>query len=238
MQERTIRSWARANGHRVAELYTDEATSGTSDLAGRPGLAQALAAVKSGRVKAIAVYRVDRLARDLILQEQLLREIALAGGRVHSASAAEDIHLGDDPADPTRALIRQVLGSVSQYERAMIRLRMQAGARSKAEAGGYAYGGPPYGWRAVNKELVAVPEEQEAMRMAATMRQTGASYREICNALTEANMLTRKENPWSPASLRRSLLTFSSRSSTRSAPRRATVRSATSGVDAKEGSAQ
>ncbi len=81
------------------------------------------------------VYRLDRLARDLILQETLLAEITAAGGQVFSTMPGEQAVIEDDPEDPSRRLIRQVLGAVAEYERSLIRLRLRNGRRRKAERG-------------------------------------------------------------------------------------------------------
>jgi hypothetical protein len=74
--------------------------------------------VKDGRAGAIVVYR---LAGDLVLQEQLLAEVWRSGELLSTAGG--EAHLHDDPS---RRLIRQVLGAVSEYERAMIALRYHA----------------------------------------------------------------------------------------------------------------
>ena len=55
--------------------------------------------------------------------------------------------------------MRQVLGAIAEYERALIRSRMGAGKAAKLATGGYAGGRPPSGWRAEGKELV--PDERE-----------------------------------------------------------------------------
>lgn len=70
-------------------------------------------------VQGIFVYRLARLARDLVLQEQLLAEVSRAGGQVFSTSGAEQHYLVDDSDAPSRRLIRQILGAVSEYERSM-----------------------------------------------------------------------------------------------------------------------
>jgi DNA invertase Pin-like site-specific DNA recombinase len=67
-------------------VITERGVSG--DKAERPALAQALAVIKSGDADAILVYRLDRLARDLVLQEILLKEIATASGQLLSARPA------------------------------------------------------------------------------------------------------------------------------------------------------
>jgi DNA invertase Pin-like site-specific DNA recombinase len=76
----------------------------------------------------VVVYRLDRLARDLIVQETLLAEVWRMGREVFSTSAAEQGYLADDPHAPSRKLIRQVLGAVNEYERSMIsHYRLAAG---------------------------------------------------------------------------------------------------------------
>src|SRR5207244_2593385 len=107
-------------------------------------------AVRDGRVRGLVVYRLDRLARDLVLQEQLLSEVWRMHGVVCSTSPSEDAYLAPDDAgdDPSRALIRQILGAVAQYERGMIRLRLRQGKARKVARGGYAGGAPPFGFRA------------------------------------------------------------------------------------------
>jgi DNA invertase Pin-like site-specific DNA recombinase len=50
-----------------------------------------------------------------------------------------------DGPDELRELIRNILGSVAGYERAVIRGRMMAGKAAKVASGGYGGGRPPFG---------------------------------------------------------------------------------------------
>src|SRR5512132_686888 len=84
-QEHACRAWARQHGHQVLAVFRDQGVSGTKELEHRLGLAEALDAVKDGRAGAIVVYRLDRLARDLVLQEQLLAEVWRSGELVSTA---------------------------------------------------------------------------------------------------------------------------------------------------------
>ena len=142
VQEQTIKGWAHAHEHRVVLWTRDEGVSGSNGLDTRVGLADVPEAIKRQRVDGLVVYRLDRLARDLVLQEQLLAEIRRLGGELFSTSNAEASYLSDDPDDPSRKLIRQVLGAVNEHERAMIALRLRSGRRRKADNGGYAFGEP------------------------------------------------------------------------------------------------
>src|SRR6516164_5988833 len=154
VQEQAIRAWALGCGDRVVLWARDEGVSGSNGLDTREALGDVLEALKKATAGGVVVYRLDRPARDLVLQEQLLADIRRMGAEVFSTSSAEASYLGDDPNDPSRKLIRQVLGAVNEYERAIIALRLRSGRRKKYDNGGYAFGSPPYGWRAVRRDLV------------------------------------------------------------------------------------
>lgn len=203
VQQQAIQSWAKAHGHKIVTVIADEGISGAKELDDRPGLAEALVMVGNGVVGGICVYRLDRLARDLVLQEQLLAEIRRHGGDLFTTSAAEAGYLSDDPDDPSRRLIRQVLGAVSEYERSMIALRLRAGRRRKAEKGGYAYGSPPLGWRAEKGQLVVDEAEAEALARMAELRHDGASLREIATVLTDEGHSTKRGARWHPQTVAR-----------------------------------
>lgn len=203
IQERTIRAWAKANGHRVVEVFSDLGVSGSNGLGSRVGLADALEQLRDRKALAIVVARIDRLARDLIVQEQILAEARRIGGDVLSCSAAEAGYLADDPDDPSRKLIRQVLGAVSEYERSMVALRLRMGRRRKAERGGFAFGAPPFGWRAEGRELVPVPTEQAVLERIAEMRRGGFSLRAMAEALTVEGHRPKRGERWHPETLRK-----------------------------------
>lgn len=203
VQEGAIRAWAKSNNHRVVLWTRDEGVSGSNGLDTRHGLGDALEALRDGTVDGIVVYRLDRLARDLIIQETLLAEVRRLGGGVLSTSGAEDAYLVDDPDDPSRRLIRQVLGAVAEYERSMIVLRLRSGRRRKAEKGGFAYGSPAYGYRAENRELVAVEDEQAALARIRQMHNARSSLREIIAALEAEGYRPKRGGKWHPESLAR-----------------------------------
>src|ERR1700722_5913752 len=75
MQEQSIRDYCQANRLRLVEVFRDEGLSGSNGLEDRVGLAGALAALKAGMASELVVYRIDRLARDLILQETLVERL-------------------------------------------------------------------------------------------------------------------------------------------------------------------
>lgn len=201
VQEQAIRSWAKVAGHRVTAWHRDEGLPGSNGLDTRQGLGDALEDVRRGEAKAVVVYRLDRLARDQMLQEYLLHEVWSLGGEVFSTMGSEQ-NLRDDPEDPGRKFVRRIFGAVAEYERDMIRLRTQAGRRRKAERGGYAYGSPPYGYRAEGGELVPVDVEQAVIGRIMDWRDGGVSLAQIARTLNAEGVPARKGR-WHPTTVAR-----------------------------------
>jgi DNA invertase Pin-like site-specific DNA recombinase len=203
VQQAACAKWAKANKHQIVAVYRDEGISGSNGLETRLGLADALRAIKDGEVKGLVVYRLDRLARDLIVQETLIADIRRMGGQLFTTSPSEAQFLDDDPDDPSRKLIRQILGAVSEYERAMIALRLRSGRKAKAAKGGFAFGAPPLGFRAENGSLVAADEEQAVLDRIAALRASGASFRTICGVLASEGYRPKRGTRWHPATVAR-----------------------------------
>src|ERR1700704_1782115 len=82
VQDRAIRRWARDNGHRIVMVTRDEGVSGSNGIDARFGLHEALAAVKHGTAQGVVVYRLDRLARKLTVQEATLAKVWDLGATV------------------------------------------------------------------------------------------------------------------------------------------------------------
>lgn len=207
IQEEACRAWLRAQRHRLVEVCTDAGRSGGADVGHRPGLARALALAGADRADGVLVHRLDRLARDLVLQEQVLAELHRRGKELASCDPSEHHSLTYSPDDPTRALVRRMLGSIAQYEREVIRLRLIAGRTQKKLNGGYAGGGPPYGWAAVRGELVKIPDEQSVIRRMRKMRADGMSLRQIGAALEAQGYRSRaRHGKWRPGTISAILL--------------------------------
>jgi DNA invertase Pin-like site-specific DNA recombinase len=90
-QRRTVRAWAKANGHRIVHTCVDEATSGALEAADRPGLACALDANTTGVADGVVVARLGRLARQLTVQEATRALVWQHGARVFAVDTGESI---------------------------------------------------------------------------------------------------------------------------------------------------
>jgi DNA invertase Pin-like site-specific DNA recombinase len=199
IQEKLIRSWVKEHRHRLVGLYRDEGISGTVEE--REGLEEALEAVRFNGADGMVVSSLDRLARSLPLQEAALVQAWKAGGHVFTVDQGEV--LTDDPDDPMRTFVRQVLGAVSQLEAGMIARRLRRGRQFKADQGGYAYGAPPFGYRAEGGELVPDPNEQETVARIADLRGGGSSYRQIVDELNARGVPPKRASQWHPMGVKR-----------------------------------
>lgn len=215
-QAAAIQAWAAGAGVRVTETFTDAGVSGGTAPLDRPGFAALLLALgrtgdrtsdpADGRTASacalvneqptVILPRLDRLARDLIVQEQALACLWKAGALVVAADSGP-VH-ADDPDDPSRTLIRQMLGAVAQYDRAAISSRMRAGRAAKRERGGYADGAPPYGWRASGGELVPDPVEQAGLERMLHLRRQGMTLRVIADVLAREGHRPRRAGRFHP----------------------------------------
>lgn len=203
IQEEACRAWLRRERHRLVEVCSDAGRSGGLDVGHRPGLARALALVGTDRADGVLVHRLDRLARDLVLQEQLLAELHRRGKQLASVDLTEHASLEHSPDDPTRALVRRMLGSIAQYEREVIRLRLMAGRTRKQLEGGYAGGAPGFGYAAVRGQLVKIPAEQTTIRLILKLRRAGQAYRPIADELERRGIRSRKsDGRWRPDTIR------------------------------------
>ena len=121
-QEKAIVDFAKAHNLAVEKIYREEGISGT--IEDRPSLAEMLVDLEENGhgVKTVIIEKLDRLARDLMVQESIIRDFQKHGFSLVSALEGKDL-LSDDP---TRQLIRQVLGAFSQYEKQMIVAKLKA----------------------------------------------------------------------------------------------------------------
>jgi site-specific DNA recombinase len=138
-------------------------------------------------------------------QEQLLAEVWRAGGEVFSTAGGET-DLRDDDADPSRKLVRRILGAVAEYERELLLLRLRRGRQLKATRGGYSgLGRPPCGWRAEDPGARPVLAEQRALARMRELHRQGLSLRQVAAALDLEGHRPRRAPSWSPMAVSRAL---------------------------------
>lgn len=198
-QVRACRQWARDHKYRVVAVYKDPGVSGR--LLDRPELGRAMIDAKAKKFDALVVLDLDRLARDLVVQETIIGELDRADVGMRSLNQP---NLDGD--DPSRRFARQMFGAVAEYQRAMIVWRLALGREAVRRAGGYAEGHPRYGYRARRGGgLEPDPDEQRGVALIRRLRRQTppASWRAIAAELERAGIKPRKGGTWHPNTVRR-----------------------------------
>ena len=127
-QSQAIQKYARANDLAIVDTFEEEGVSGTKELDDRPALQDLLAALRDGGVRVVIIEKLDRLARDLMVQETILSDLMKQGFEVVSVCEPDLCS-----TDPSRVLVRQIFGAIAQYDRAMTVLKLR-GARQRKKA--------------------------------------------------------------------------------------------------------
>lgn len=138
-QEKSVREYCAGAGLVVEKVYREEA-SGTRESMSRPAWIEMMKAIMANGVKTVVVERLDRLARDLMIQEHIIADTRARG--VTLISAAEPDLCVDDPS---RKLMRQIMGSIAEYDKTMIVLKTRAARERIRGRGERCEGAKPYG---------------------------------------------------------------------------------------------
>jgi len=197
-QRETIKRYADGHGLELVGEFRDASTG--TEWADREGLAALLDRLESNGVRTVLVERADRLARDLMVSEVILGQFRRLGVQVVAADSGTDLTVADD--DPTRVLIRQVLGAVAQFEKAVLVAKLAAARARKRRQTGRCEGRKPFGTR---------PGEAETLKMMRRLyrKPRGGkrlSFGAVAKALNEAARPTRQGGPWQAATVRGILL--------------------------------
>jgi len=123
-----LRDVARKSGWTIAREFIDHGVSGAKSAQDRPAMASLMKAVARREIDGILVWDVSRLGRSLQDLVSILNDI-------RSKSVDLYIHKqGLDTSTPSGKMMFQMLGVFAEFEREVIRERINAGlARAKAE---------------------------------------------------------------------------------------------------------
>lgn len=140
-QLKAIREYAVAHDFKIVSIYREEAVSGTKESADRPAWSELMTALHANGVRVVIIEKLDRLARDLMVQETIIADLRKHGFEL--VSVAEPDRMANDP---TRILVRQMMGAVAQYEKSQIVLKLRGARVRKRAKEGRCEGRKPYGY--------------------------------------------------------------------------------------------
>ena len=181
-QEAAIRAYAKAHDIKLVRVFKEEGVSGTKELADRPAFVAMMEALHSNGVKLVLVESLSRLARDLMIQESILHDLKRHSFQL--VSVAEPDLCSDDPS---RKLMRQIMGAFHEYEKQMIVVKLR-GARQRTKIkNGSCEGRKPYGFYPGEVETLKRIEEWDAY---------GETTTGIAKRLCEEGRKTRSGGEW------------------------------------------
>jgi DNA invertase Pin-like site-specific DNA recombinase len=194
-QRDKIQAYASANDIQIVRWFEEEGVSGT--IAARPSLQAMMVALMSNGVRLVLIEKLDRLARDLMVQEHIISDF-----RKHDFEliSAHEPDLCID--DPTRKLLRQIMGAITEYDKTMLVARMRAGKQRKRlvdkkwTEGRKPFGQHPTKYKSEPKTLAHIKE----------LRAKGLNYEQLARELNTSGSKTRGGGEWFPATIRRILL--------------------------------
>jgi DNA invertase Pin-like site-specific DNA recombinase len=185
-QRAVIVKYAAANEIAIVDEFRDEGVTGKMELEGRAGLSACIQFIREKGIKLVLVESSDRLARDMIVAEVVVREFQKIGVRVISASGGIDLTEGDD-SNPTAKLIRQILAAVAEFDRCVIVLKLRGARQRKKARGERGDGRHAFGEK---------PGEAIVLAQIRALKAQGETTRAIAGALNATAIPTRMGGTW------------------------------------------
>jgi DNA invertase Pin-like site-specific DNA recombinase len=178
----TIKTYCQAHGIRIVRVFREEGVSGAKESMDRPAWAEMMTALHSDGITAIVIEKLDRLARDLMIQEATIAELHKHGFTLISVAEPDLM-----ATDPTRILMRQLMGTVAQYDKSQIVLKLRGARIRKRAKDGHCEGRKPYGY------YEGEPAVIERMQ---SLRHLGMGFDRIAGQLNAECVQTRTGKPW------------------------------------------
>ena len=190
-QREAIQAFAGRAGYELVAEFYDAAVSGADPIDSRAGFSAMLERIEGNGVRTIIVETASRFARDLMVQEV---------GHAKLRERGIDLIAADSPGSfiddtPTAKLVRQVLGAISEFDKAMTVAKLRGARERKRREAGKCEGRKSHAER--NPELVALVRQLRRRRLKGGQR----SLREISAELAARGITNERGHAFSAASI-------------------------------------
>jgi len=193
-QERVARARADALGWTVVAVHADDGVSGSTPVSARPGGAAMLADALADRFDCLILEGLDRLSRDLVEAERIVRRLEHRGIRIVGVSD------GYDSQSAARKLHRGMRGIINEVYLDDLRAKTHRGLAGQVGRGLFA-GGTPYGYRTVEaqggRQLEIEPEAARWVLWIYERYAEGWPVRRICHELNRIGVPSPRGSTWS-----------------------------------------
>jgi len=200
IQEEALKEYANKNNIELTRILKDDGISG--GLEDRPGLVEMfdyLEEEENQDIEGVIIFKLDRLARDVRIQENLIYDLQEKRGKKIISLKEPDLN----NKDITRVLMRQMLGAISEYEKGVITMRLKAGRMNKIKNGGFAGGGVALGYRPIDRQLAIDDENAKTVKTIFYLkRYKRMSLAGIAKKFNEENIKTARGGQWYAGTIR------------------------------------
>ncbi len=149
-QEEIITGYAKIAGYELVQIY-QEAFTGTDTE--RPVFTQMLSDMLSNSCRIIIIERLDRLARDLSIQLQLVGLLCSKGITLISADTQQDVTAGFS-GDPMLKAMIQVQGVFAELDKSILVKKLRKARELKKAKTGHCEGRKPIGYYEGEQKVV------------------------------------------------------------------------------------
>jgi DNA invertase Pin-like site-specific DNA recombinase len=186
-QRDAIHAFAKRAGYAIVDEFYDASVKGADPVQERAGFAALLERIRGNGGRTIVVETANRFARDLIVQET--GHCMLKAQGIEIIAAESPRAFVEDT--PTATLVRQVLGAVAQFDKAMTVAKLRLARDRIRKRDGKCEGRKSH-----------AEERPDAVALARQLHRQGMTYRAIGAELERAGHVNERGRPFHHKSVR------------------------------------
>jgi site-specific DNA recombinase len=197
-QIKDIEAFCKERGYAIEDVFRDD-VSGTNDENERPAFESMITRILANGVNTVVVEGLDRLARELMVQEQIFVYLASKNITLMSASTGENITEAIKGHPMKKAQV-QMQGVFSELDKNQLVRKLRL-AREKVKAEKGKCGGRKH-YGEESEEERQIIKRITYMRRKSKYQEKRMSFQKIANTLNEEGIKTRLDKNWTATGIK------------------------------------
>ena len=195
-QRQAIESFAKRSRFQIVRYY-QEAVSGCKAEDERVAFMEMVSTIlRENQVSCIVVEGMDRLARELRVQEQLIFYLASKEIDLYSANTGENI-TKSIKEDPVKKALVQIQGVFSELEKSRLVKKLRKARESARKRDGKCEGRKEYGYYEGEQEVIELMKKLHRKQKG----RKRMSYQKIADELNRLGIASRTDKAWHPQTI-------------------------------------
>lgn len=196
-QREQIEKYCRYKNLDLVGIIEDAGISGGVNKA-RPGFISLLDRIETGEVRAVVLYSLERLSRDMLTLLALERYLDEYDIELHTVDGQVDT---STPDGFMGFAMKSFLG---EMERRQVKYRTKKAMEHKKNQN-EVVGSIPYGYRRTGDKLEPYDREQKIISLVVGLYKRGQGLAGICRQLSDQGIRTRAGNDFTPEQVKRTI---------------------------------